>query len=221
MYSTILSGIWLGVAPGKPHYGNFVTDRGPVTPHFASVFSTAVAKTIEISFIAMFITFLGQFLSQKALRSETGGISIADMQLRTLVSQPGTLITHYTCFIRTWKSLLGLASVVACISAMLYTTASDALGVSEFLSSCSSLPSAFNFGVNLRPTVSPNPSAAKPERRIMQSLVQTSFANDVMVDKDCPTPINTELDGTASDICIAIEHSGQALVGSGCADLSF
>ena len=131
-YSTIFSGLWLAVALAKPHYGNVVMLDGPISPTLASILAAAIAKTIELSFVAVFIGFIGQYLSKKALQDEGGGMSIADMQLRTLVLQPGALITNFRCFAYVWKSVFAIMSLIACGSAMLYTTASDALGTREW-----------------------------------------------------------------------------------------
>ena len=127
-YSTVLSGVWLVVALWKPHYDSLVKTSSFDLPSLASVLTAAVAKTIELSFVAVFIAFLGQYLSRKALKTSGGGVSIADMQLRTLILQPGAVMTHFNYCFRAWKSLLGIVAFVACLSAMFYTTASDALG---------------------------------------------------------------------------------------------
>ena len=107
-----------------------------MTPVVASTLTAGVAKTIELSFVAVFIGFLGQYLSRNALDRRSRGISLADIQLRTLILQPGTLITHWQSFNFPARVSLGIASLVACISAMLFTTASDTLGTLLAPSSC-------------------------------------------------------------------------------------
>lgn len=62
------------------------------------------------------------------MRNSKGGITIAEMTMRAWVMQPGTMITHgHTIRYAGW-TILGVASLLATLVAMLYTTASDALG---------------------------------------------------------------------------------------------
>ena len=54
------------------------------------------------------------------------------MTMRAWVMQPGTMITHgHTVRYAGW-TILGVASLLATLVAMLYTTASDALGELDF-----------------------------------------------------------------------------------------
>ena len=81
VYSTVLSGIWLGVAVARPRYGRYVTDKGNMSPATASVLCAAFAKTIELSFVTVFVTFLGQILSQRAFIKQSRGVTISEMQV--------------------------------------------------------------------------------------------------------------------------------------------
>ena len=85
VYTVILSGIWLGLAIARPHFNQFIRSGGSIDPSAAPTIFTAFAKSIELSFVTVFISFLGQFLSRKSL-STTSDISIADMDLRTFIS---------------------------------------------------------------------------------------------------------------------------------------
>ena len=141
----LLSGVWLGLALAKPRmnlvqhalkrsltlvdYRNFIRNGGPLAPVTASILIAAFAKSIELAFVCVFIAFIGQSLSRKALNSISNGISISDMMLRTLVLQPGALITHLSSFSNVWRSSLGIMAIVATLSATFFTTASDALGI--------------------------------------------------------------------------------------------
>ncbi|KAL8803973.1 MAG: hypothetical protein Q9182_002845 [Xanthomendoza sp. 2 TL-2023] len=127
LYSTTLSGLWLGTAIAKPRFGHKITNTGSLSPSTASVVSTAIAKSIELSFVTVFVTFLGQVLSRRALATKSKGITIAEMSFRSWVMQPGTLITHWQSVKYASLTLLGLISLVGAIAAMFYTTASDAL----------------------------------------------------------------------------------------------
>ena len=82
IYSTIFSGIWLGLAVAKPRYGRHIMDHGPLTPSTASLLCAGFAKTIELSFVTVFVTFLGQVLSHRAFVKDSTGITIAEMQMR-------------------------------------------------------------------------------------------------------------------------------------------
>lgn len=76
IYSTIFSGIWLGLAIAKPHY-RFVNMSGGMSPSAASTLVAAFAKSIELAFVTIYVAFIGQFLSRTAL--DVTGITIADM----------------------------------------------------------------------------------------------------------------------------------------------
>jgi len=98
----------------------------------------AFAKAIELTFVTSFVAFLGQLLSQRAFRKNSKGITVAEMQMRSWVLQPGTLVTHSTTVRYAAVTLLGAVALFATLLAMFYTTASDALGMS-FLQSPSLL----------------------------------------------------------------------------------
>ena len=133
IYSSVFSGIWLGIALRKPRYGKSITNSSSITPATASLLYAAFAKSIELSFVTVFVAFLGQVLSRRAFaRHSKGGITIAEMTMRAWVMQPGTMITHgHTIRYAGW-TILGVASLLATLVAMLYTTASDALGGFDF-----------------------------------------------------------------------------------------
>lgn len=130
VYSTILSGLYLGVAIRKPRYGKSIRTHGGLSPSTASLLSTLFAKTIELSFVTVFVAFLGQVLSRRAIvgQSRRRGVSIAEMTMRTWIMQPGTLITHWETVKYAALSFLGVIALTAAFVAILYTTAADALG---------------------------------------------------------------------------------------------
>lgn len=91
----------------------------------AALLTAFLAKTIEIFSTTVFITFLGQVISRKAFtRSRAHGTSLVDMDLRSLVMQPGRLVTHLGSFRYSIRSTLGALTLLAMLSAMLYSTAS-------------------------------------------------------------------------------------------------
>ncbi|KAL8727732.1 MAG: hypothetical protein Q9166_005845 [cf. Caloplaca sp. 2 TL-2023] len=197
VYSTLLSGLWLGTAIAKPRFGHGITNTGRFPPATASLVSAGIAKSIELSFVTVFVTFLGQVLSRRALVKKSKGITIAEMSFRSWIMQPGTLITHWQTVRYAALTFLGLISLVCAVVAMFYTTASDAL-------------------------VAPKLKMGNLENRVLYGKVASSFANPEYVKKLCKTPISVQTDPLYSgSTCIAIEHSGQAIArGTGSDDLS-
>ena len=145
LYSTVMSGLWLVIAACRPHWGHRISSHGIVKPDNASLISTLLAKSIEISLGAAFVTFLGQKLSQRAFFQPSKGISIAEMSMRAWVVQPGTIFAHWNILRNGISSWLGLATFFVAWMAMLYTTASDALGkhLPHVLGECISTSSCF------------------------------------------------------------------------------
>ena len=140
-YSTVLSGIWFLLAVIKPHYGFFIGTGGAnISPSTASTVVAGVAKTIELSFVTVFLACLGQFFTKQALNTISPGISLADIQLKQMIVQPGSLLTQWRSYGLVWKSMLGFISLLACFTGTLYTTASDALGMCSFAAPNSSKP---------------------------------------------------------------------------------
>ncbi|KAK5001458.1 hypothetical protein LTR28_012622 [Elasticomyces elasticus] len=129
IYSTVFSGIFLVIAFRAPRYGRMIHTNGSLTASTASLLTALFAKTIELSFVTVFVAFLGQVLSRRAFRREHGnGVTLAEMNMRAWIMQPGTMITHWESVRYAAISVLGVVSLLAAVCAMLYTTASDALG---------------------------------------------------------------------------------------------
>lgn len=114
VYSTVFSCIWLVIAIAKPRYGHTITTVGGMTPQTASVLCTAFAKSIELSFVTVFVTLLGQILSHRAL-GERKGVTIAEMSMRSWVMQPGTLITHWESVRYAAVTYLGAIALLAAL----------------------------------------------------------------------------------------------------------
>lgn len=112
----------------KPRYRQKITLKGMLTPAGASLLCAAIAKTIELSFLTIFVAFLGQVLSRRALIKTSKGISIAEMSMRAWVMQPGTLFTQGRTIRFAGLSTLGILSLIAALAATFYTTAFDGLG---------------------------------------------------------------------------------------------
>ncbi len=91
IYSTVFSGIWLVIAIKKIQYGRSVS-RGGVPFITASTLYTAFAKSIELSFVTVFVAFIGQVLSKRALLQQRG-VTMSEMTMRSWVMQPGSYIS--------------------------------------------------------------------------------------------------------------------------------
>lgn len=90
--------------------------------------TTIMAKLIELSFVTVFVAFLGQVLSRRAFMREGKGISISEMSMWRWVVQPGTLITHWEVAKYAGLTVLGILSLLSAILATLYTSAATAVG---------------------------------------------------------------------------------------------
>jgi hypothetical protein len=184
IYSTIFSGIWLMLAIVQPRYGRTIHSGGSLTPSTASTLFALFAKTIELSFVTVFVTFLGQVISRRSLVKASRGVTVTELTMRTWVIQPGFMITHWQNLQHAGLTLLGVITLTAAAVATFYTTASDAL-------------------------VSPHLKYGEWENKLLEGLVQTSYANPTFIQDKCQTPISTTTDADAGTTCLSIEHAGQ------------
>lgn len=127
VYSTIMSGIWLAVGFVQPRWAHKISSTGDLIPATATLITALIAKTIELSFVTVFISFIGQVLTRKSIRRQTKGMTLAEMTMRNWVIQPGSLITHWETLPYAALSMLGMLALTATVASMFYTTASDAL----------------------------------------------------------------------------------------------
>jgi hypothetical protein len=186
IYSTIFSGIWLILAIVQPRYGRTIHSGGKLTPTTASTLFALFAKTIELSFVTVFVTFLGQVLTRRSLVKSSRGVTIAELSMRTWVIQPGFMITHWQHLQHAALSVVGAITLTAAVVAMFYTTASDSL-------------------------VSPHLKYGKSENTLMRGRVKASYANPIYIGDICQTPISKDLDPQhSSETCLSIQHAGQA-----------
>ena len=184
LYSTIFSALWLGIAVAKPTWKTISKDK--FSPSTASLLFTAFAKSIELSFVTVFVAALGQVLSHTAIRKGSKGITVADMLLRQWIQQPGSLITHWEAIRFSALTLTGMLTLTATLISMLYTTASDGL-------------------------VAPKPLMGNFENRMLVGQVKSIFANNTYQIQHCKSPISESEDPwNAGANCMEIEHSGQA-----------
>lgn len=185
-YSTAMSILWLVTASLQPRWGTSIYSGGTLSPSTASLLTALFAKTIELSFVTVFVGFLGQVLSRRSIAKYSKGITIAEMAMRTWVIQPGFMLTHWQTLRYVGWTFLGILSFIAALGAMLYTTASDAL-------------------------VSPKLKFGDWTNIEMQGLVRTSYANSIFISESCQTPIPTMEDpDNAGLTCLAMENAGQS-----------
>jgi len=144
VYSTIGSGLFFVVAIVQPQYGHTISSRGSLSPASAALITAFLAKTIELSFVMVFLAFVGQVLSRRALRHQ--GITLSSVAMRSFVlsvtdlpiysdyrlidvyRQPGTVFTQWQSVRFAGSSVLGLLCLAAALLSLMYTTAAGALG---------------------------------------------------------------------------------------------
>lgn len=188
IYSTVFSGIYLVLAARGPRYGKYVSNRkdGLLTSANANLLTAFFAKTIEISFATVFVAFLGQVLWRRAfLKSKGRGVTLAEMDMRSWVMQPGTMLTRFGAMRSTVISFLGILTFAAALMALLYTTASEAL-------------------------VQPQLRSGNWEPRSMQGVVKASWGNSVYLSNICSSPMKSGDTVYGGTTCLQIEYAAQA-----------
>lgn len=85
VYSTLLSGLWLGVAIAQPRWGHTISNDGSMSLSTASVLTAIFSKTIEMSFVTVFVAFIGQVLTRRAIGTHEG-MTMAEMTMRTWIT---------------------------------------------------------------------------------------------------------------------------------------
>lgn len=73
LFSTIFSGIYLAIASKGPRYGKIIHEERAFSISTATVLFAVFAKLIEISFVTVFVAFIGQVISRRAFMKKTGG----------------------------------------------------------------------------------------------------------------------------------------------------
>jgi hypothetical protein len=69
IFSTTFSAIYLVIAISRPNWGKKIGTNGHMSISTATLLSALFAKAIELSFVTIFVAFLGQVLTRRALRS--------------------------------------------------------------------------------------------------------------------------------------------------------
>ncbi|KAL8371680.1 hypothetical protein RB595_001468 [Gaeumannomyces hyphopodioides] len=183
LYSTCASVAWLVIACLKPTWKFIGSGPGAFEPANATMVSALIAKTIEISFITVFVTFLGQVISRRALSGLNQGVTLAELTLRNMVIQPGTLLTRNDSVRYTARTILGLIAMLATLGATFYTTASDAM-------------------------VSPRLGFGNWGQRTLTGQIAASYANPDYMRKQCKTPVRGDDVASSGESCLNIHFSG-------------
>lgn len=171
IYSTVLSSSWLYIAIRGPTFDDLMA--AGMTVKNAAIICTAVARSIEISFITVFVALIGQVLSTRAVTTKKG-VTLAEILMRSWVTQPGNMVTQWESVYYAANTWLGRLSLIVVILSTLYTTASDAL-------------------------VAPKLKIIRQDGVMLHGKIATSFGNDTYVSAQCISPINND-DSTCSDI---------------------
>ncbi len=192
VYSTVFSAVCLGIAFAKPRWGERIGTNGNITFANATLLSALMSKTVELSFVTIFVALLGQMLSRRAFAKENknSGISIAEMTMRSWVMQPGTLITNWIAVRYAASTVVGVLVLTAALAATFYTTAAEAL-------------------------VAPKPKFGSLKHRVLYGQVAASYANAPYLAKSCQSPIEGNIDtdlgyDVDGDTCLQIDYAGQS-----------
>lgn len=187
VFSTVFSGIYLGIAVARPRYNKFISDNGNLTYSNATLLFALFAKLIELSFVTVFIAFIGQVISQRAFNKSKGyGVTLAEISMRGWVMQPGSMLVHPHAVKYAVVSLMGGLAILAALTAMLYTTAASAL---------------------VSPQLTWSPFADKT----MQNVVTQGFGDATSAIYSCKTPVQHDAKDvpTKYQTCIAPQLSAQ------------
>jgi hypothetical protein len=184
--STALSAVFVVLASKGQRYGDYIGNNPDATLSISAaiLWTSVVAKTIELTFVTGFVAFLGQVLSRRALvETNSRGVTLSELTIWRWVVQPGTLVAQPEIAKYTGMSALGILTLLGTILSTLYVTAATAL-------------------------VQPISQQSDWRARSMCGSVQTDFANINYMEKLCPTP---DLDRQYGDSnCMQIDNAGKS-----------
>ncbi|KAG5925657.1 hypothetical protein E4U42_004087 [Claviceps africana] len=187
IYSTVMSGMWLIVSIVQPQWDHRISSNGQLQPSTATLVTALLAKTIELSFVTVFISLLGQMLTRKSfVKRALGGMTLAEITMRNWVLQPGSLMTHCETIPYAGGTVLGALTLTATVMAMFYTTASDAM-------------------------VAPKLMNSDWQARLLSGPVAASYANVYYMKNTCPDMFSSNPRVPDNDLaCMQIQFSGQS-----------
>ncbi|OJJ45468.1 hypothetical protein ASPZODRAFT_153121 [Penicilliopsis zonata CBS 506.65] len=190
VYASLSSGVFFVVACVRPYYGQSIGDNGGLSPSSASLISAFLAKTVELAYVTTGVAFLGQLLSYRAIIRGSSrapqGVSLSDLNLRSWITQPGSLLLHWGPLKYSGGTILGAMTLVMTMVAMLYTTAAEAL-------------------------VSPKLSSGPVKSVLVQGEYYAEFAYADWLSEHCKTPITDQMsEATRDESCLSLELAGQS-----------
>jgi hypothetical protein len=163
--STALSASFAFLAMRGQRYGDYVGNhpKARMSISTAIIWTSVVAKTIELSFVTGVVALLGQVLSRRALINSSQGVTLSELTMWRWIVQPGTLVTTTTARYA-GISVLGVLTLLCTILSTVYGTAATAL-------------------------VQPVPRQSDWHSKTMVGSVMTDFANYEYTESLCPLPI--------------------------------
>jgi hypothetical protein len=146
-----------------------------------------VYKTVEVLFIAVFVTFLGQVLTKRAFSKSSQAINIAEVTMRSWVNQPSSMLTNYQNLPHLGGTVLGVLTILATIVGFLHSTACGALITPKLL------------------------WADWKTHDKLNGLVRASYANMKYVKSACPVIDSANLDPKEYPYsCFNVQFSGNS-----------
>lgn len=185
--STTLSAVFAVLALKGQRYGDYIGNNptAKISISTAILWTSVVAKTIELTFVTGFVAFLGQAISRKAFKdrdSNGRGVTLSELNLWRWVVQPGTLVTQSEIVRYAGLSSLGTLTLLSTILSTLYVTAATAL-------------------------VQPVAKQSDWHSKVMVGSVKTDFANIGYIKGLCQLPISDDMYGASS--CLQIDYAGK------------
>jgi hypothetical protein len=187
LYSFCFSGVFLGIALARPRWGRRIGGDGNLSYNTATLLSALFSKTVELAFVAVLVTTIGQILSRRAIARRSGhhGITIAEITMRSWILQPGLIFTHGDAIKYAGPTILGVVVLIATLAATFYTTAAEALAAPKL-----------KFG--------------GWDSHKLVGVVDTAFANVTFLTNSCNIPIPAVDDVEAGRSCLQVSYAGQS-----------
>jgi hypothetical protein len=184
--STALSAVFVVLASRGQRYGEYIGNNSEATLSISAaiLWTSVVAKTIELSFVTGFVAFLGQVLSRRALVGSSGrGVTLSELTMWRWVVQPGTLVAQSEIARYSGLSTFGILTLLSTVLSTLYVTAATAL-------------------------VQPVSKQSDWRTKAMVGSVQTDFANINYIMGHCANPtLDKEYGGST---CMQIDNAGKS-----------
>lgn len=184
--STGLSAVFVLLALRGQRYGDYIGNHihAKMSISTAILWTSVVAKTIELSFVTGFLAFLGQVFSRRAyMDGNRKGVNLAELTMWRWVVQPGSVLTQFEIAKYSGLTSLGILTLISTVLSTLYVTAATAL-------------------------VQPMSKQSDWHSKTMVGSVQAEAANVRYLQSLCQIPTLDEEYGANS--CLEIEHAGRS-----------